>query len=91
MGGGSGIVKAMTKRIKSFEGQIRTQQRVSKILLEDKKAIGVLLENGIKIKAKNIISNADPTTTYLNFIGKEYLSNKLNKISFVLCFKKNLE
>lgn len=79
MGGGSGIVKAMTKNIKSFDGEIRTQQKVSKILLENNKAIGVQLENGTKIKAKNIISNADPTTTYLNFIGKENISKKLNK------------
>lgn len=82
MGGGAAIVKAMTKAIKKFGGEIRTGQGVKRILLErlkgDKKinAAGVELQNGQKIMAKNIISNADPTATY-SMVGAENLSNKL--------------
>ncbi|MEO8516944.1 MAG: NAD(P)/FAD-dependent oxidoreductase [Flavobacterium sp.] len=79
MGGGSGIVKAMTNKIKGYNGVVRTQQSVTKILIENKKAYGVELANGAKILAKNIVSNADPTTTYLKLIGKENISKKLNK------------
>lgn len=79
MGGGSGIVKAMTNKIKSYNGVVRTQQSVTKILIESKKAYGVELANGTKILAKNIISNADPTTTYLKLIGAENISKKLNR------------
>lgn len=79
MGGGSGIVKAMTNKIKGYGGVVRTQQSVVKILLDNKRAIGVEMQNGQQIKAKNIISNADPTTTYLKLIGKENISKKLNK------------
>jgi len=82
MGGGAAIVKAMTKAIKKLGGEIRTGQGVKRILLErtggNKKncATGVELENGERINAKNIISNADPTATY-KMVGEENLSKKL--------------
>lgn len=82
MGGGGAIVKAMTNAIKKNGSEIRTSQGVKRILLEGnkrKRAVGVELENGEKIYAKNIISNADPSTTYLNLIGKNNLSPKLLK------------
>lgn len=79
MGGGAGIVKAMTNKIKSYNGVIRTQQSVAKILVENKMAFGVELADGKRILAKNIISNADPATTYLKLVGKENISKKLNK------------
>ena len=79
MGGGGGIVKAMTNKIKSYGGVVRTQKSVAKILIENKKAFGVELTSGEKIFAKNIISNADPSTTYLKLIGKENISKKLTQ------------
>ncbi|PKP45607.1 MAG: NAD(P)/FAD-dependent oxidoreductase, partial [Bacteroidetes bacterium HGW-Bacteroidetes-12] len=80
MGGGGAIVKAMTNRIKNFGGEIRTQQSVKQILLEGekkKKAVGVELESGEKIFANRIISNADPSKTYLDMVGANHLSSKL--------------
>ena len=79
MGGGGGIVKAMTNSIKRNGGEIRVKQDVVKILIENKKAVGIQLKNGDKIIAKYIVSNADPSITYLNLIGKEHLSSKLIK------------
>ena len=79
MGGGGGIVKAMTNGVKKNGGEIRVKQDVKKIIIENKKAIGIQLKNGEKIFAKNIVSNADPSITYLNLIGKENLSKNLIK------------
>jgi all-trans-retinol 13,14-reductase len=79
LGGGGGIVKAMTNKIKSYGGVIKTQQRVKRILIENNKAIGVELDNSQKIIAKNIISNADPSTTFLDLIGRPHCSKKLLK------------
>jgi all-trans-retinol 13,14-reductase len=82
MGGGSAIVKAMTNSIKKYGGEVRTGAGVKRILLaegEKKKAIGVELENGEKLFAKRIISNADPAKTYLDMVGSENLSSKLLK------------
>jgi all-trans-retinol 13,14-reductase len=79
MGGGGGIVKAMTNAVKKHGGEIRVKQNVAKILIENKKAIGIQLENGQQILAKTIVSNADPSNTYLKLIGKEHLSKGLIK------------
>jgi all-trans-retinol 13,14-reductase len=79
MGGGGGIAKAMTNGVKRHGGEVRVKQTVEKILIEDGKAIGVALKDGQKIFAKHIVSNADPTITYLDFVGKENLSKALVK------------
>jgi all-trans-retinol 13,14-reductase len=79
MGGGGGIVKAMTNGVKKHGGEVRVKQNVEKILIENKKAVGVQLKEGTTIYAKNIISNADPSITYLNLIGKNNLSKGLVK------------
>jgi phytoene dehydrogenase-like protein len=87
MGGGAAIVKAMTNAIKRNGGEIKTGEAVKKIVLQDeadpspgtrRKAIGVELENGEVIRAKRIISNADPAATY-KMVGNENLSPKLIK------------
>jgi len=81
MGGGAAIVKAMTSAIKKYGGEIHTGQGVKKIIVEgDKKfrAVGVELQNGEQIRAKQIISNADPSATY-KLVGHENLSSKLLK------------
>ena len=81
MGGGAAIVKAMTKAIKKYGGEIHTGQGVKKIIVEgDKKlhVVGVELQNGELIRAKRVISNADPETTF-KLAGHENLSSKLLK------------
>jgi all-trans-retinol 13,14-reductase len=82
MGGGAGIVKAMTKTISNYGGDVRTRQKVKRILLEEKGnkkyAVGVELESGEVIKAKRIVSNADPTKTF-ELAGDENISEKLKK------------
>ena len=80
MGGGGAIVKAMTNVIKKNGGEVKTQQSVNRILIdsqERKRAIGVELQNGKQIFADRIISNTDPGKTYLELVGKKYLSQKL--------------
>ncbi len=79
LGGGGGIVKALTQAVKKHNGEIRTKQNVQKILIKNNVAIGVEIVGGEKIYATTIVSNADPSTTYLNLVGKENLSTKLLK------------
>ena len=82
MGGGAAIVKAMTKTLQKNGGTIRTGTAVKSIILEGdkkRKAIGVELENGEKLYASKIISNADPGITYLKLVKEQNLSKKLLK------------
>ncbi len=79
MGGGGGYVKAFTKRIKSLGGEIRTKSKVDRILVEQGQAIGVKLESGEIINADRVISNADPSITFLGLVGENNISKKLKK------------
>ncbi|WP_317168333.1 phytoene desaturase family protein [Pelagihabitans pacificus] len=82
MGGGGALIKAMTNAIKRHGGEIRTSTPVRRIILENgirKKAVGVELENGNQLFADRIVSNADVGITYNQLIGKEHLSQKLQK------------
>ncbi len=79
LGGGSGIIKAMTNGLKKHAGELRVKQRVQRILVENNTAFGVELADGQRITAGNIVSNADPATTYLKMVGEAYLSKKLAK------------
>lgn len=80
VGGGAGIIKAMTNAIKKYGGEIRVEQCVKRILVEGhstKTVVGVQLESGEQIKAKYVISNADPDKTFREMLGTENLSKKL--------------
>ncbi|UWX56286.1 hypothetical protein NYZ99_08715 [Maribacter litopenaei] len=82
MGGGGAMVKAMTNKFKEHGGHLKTSTGVKRILIEEgksKKAIGVELQSGEQIFAKNIVSNADIGITYNKLIGQQYLSSKLRK------------
>lgn len=82
MGGGGALIKAMTNAIKKHGGEVSTSNGVKKIILEgtdQKKAIGVVLENGQQLFADHIISNADVGITYNQLIGREHLSQRLQK------------
>ena len=81
MGGGAAIVKAMTNAIKKYGGVIKTGLAVKRILVEGEtklNAVGVELQNGEIIRAKRVISNADPAATY-KMVGHQTLSPKLLK------------
>ncbi len=79
MSGGAGIVKAMTNAFKRNGGEIRTGQRVNRIIIENNTAIGVSMANGEQIFSKRVISNADPSTTFLKMAGTENISKRMAK------------
>jgi len=76
IGGGSKIAETIEKVIHKCGGQVITNASVKEILIENDKAVGVLLENGKKIKAKDIISNTGVINTYKHLIPSSY-SKKL--------------
>jgi len=79
LGGSYIIPRAFVRALKRAGGEIKLKTRVNKILLEGHKVVGVKLENGQEIRAKYVISNADPEVTFGKLIGREHLSSKLLK------------
>jgi all-trans-retinol 13,14-reductase len=63
-GGAKKIPMAMIKALRRHGGQIRLRARVSEILLDRGRAVGVALASGERLTAGNVISNADPAVTF---------------------------
>ncbi len=69
----SGILKPLEDGIRERGGEIFLRRKAKKILVQDGKACGVLLESGEIIRGKAIISNVDASTTFFQMVGEEYL------------------
>lgn len=78
-GGGRAIPKAFIKRLRALGGDIQTNARVQRIVLEGGVVKGVQLEDGTQISAPIVVSNADPEVTYGSLIGHEHLPPSLSK------------
>lgn len=73
-GGGMGaLTDALAKAAIDAGVVIKTHSPVRRILVHDDRAAGVVLESGESFAAANVISNADPKTTFLRLLGPEYL------------------
>jgi prolycopene isomerase len=72
-GGSSALVDCMVERFKEAGGELELNSRVVKILLEEKRAIGVETAKGAKIGARVVISNAAANQTFLKLVGREAL------------------
>ena len=76
LGGGYTIPKAFIRALKRAGGEIRVRTRVSQIMLEGRRAIGVRLADGQEIRAHHVVSNADPEVTFGQLIGRQHLGRR---------------
>jgi phytoene dehydrogenase-like protein len=75
-GGFVNLPNALAKYIESHGGSILTNSRVTKILIENNRAIGVSLSNGKNILVRKIVvSSTDPSTLVLKLIGEDYVDS----------------
>jgi len=72
-GGMGGITRAMARSALSAGVTIRTAAPVERILVEDGRAAGVVLENGEEIRSRVVLSNADPKRTFLKLLPSEHI------------------
>jgi len=67
-GGMYEIPQALGKLARELNVEIKTSVEVEKILVENKKAIGVRLTNGERLKSDYVVANSDAVETYRNLI-----------------------
>jgi phytoene dehydrogenase-like protein len=72
-GGTGAISNAIAGAAREAGVEIRTQTSVSKILVKDGSAAGVVLENGDYFTANVVSSSLDPNQTFLKLVGDEHL------------------
>jgi phytoene dehydrogenase-like protein len=73
LGGLGALSDALARAALARGAAIRTGNAVERILVRDDRAAGVVLQSGEQISADNVISNADPKTTFLQLLGGEHL------------------
>ncbi|OUL32783.1 beta-carotene ketolase [Nostoc sp. 106C] len=70
-GGTGALVKALVNLVTSKGGVILTDQHVEKVLIDDKKAVGVRVGGGTEYRAKyGVISNIDAKRLFLQMTDK---------------------
>jgi phytoene dehydrogenase-like protein len=74
MGGMGAVTQAMTAAAKEAGAEIRNGAEVKEISVKDGAATAVVLANGEEIRAKTIVSNADPRRTLLHLVDPTHLT-----------------
>jgi phytoene dehydrogenase-like protein len=73
MGGMGSITSAMAKAARGFGAEIRTSAAGQQIDSREGRVRGVVLEDGTEIRARVVLSNADPKRTFLGMVPERDL------------------
>jgi phytoene dehydrogenase-like protein len=73
MGGMGAITQAIAAAARGFGAEIVADAPVDRILVEGRRASGVVLADGTVIRARVVLSNADPKRTFLGLVGEALL------------------
>ena len=79
MGGTTSIISEMVKLFEQLGGELVLNSQVSKINIENRKVLGLTLQNGTVVDSEIVISNADTAWTYQNLIDGEHRKTWTNK------------
>lgn len=71
-GGTGALVQALVRLTEELGGRFYFNAEVDKILIENKRAVGVRLKDGSVHKADHVISNADVPFTYMHLIDPQH-------------------
>jgi len=80
IGGSLPMAQAVEKRYCDLGGEILYNARVSKILVEDNRAVGIQLADGRVEKADIVISAADGHATIYDMLDGCYMDEKINAL-----------
>jgi phytoene dehydrogenase-like protein len=72
-GGMGAISDSLAGALQQHGGELRTSAGVQQVLVENRKAVGVVLENGDEIRAGIVVSNLDAKRTFTRIMDKNDL------------------
>lgn len=86
MGGTGAIVEGLVGLIEGQGNEVRYRAEVSRIVVENGRACGVVLKSGQSIRADVVVSNADPAWTYRYLLPetarKRWTDKKIDKADY---------
>lgn len=78
--GSLGLASSIEKRFKNLQGKISFNSKVEKIIVENHKAVGVLLSNNQELRADIIVSACDGFSTVMKMLDGKYLNDTYKKL-----------
>jgi len=79
LGGSLPLSRALEKRYRGLGGDTRYKSRVTAILVEKDRAVGVKLADGTEQRAGAVVWGADAHTAIFDLLGGRYLDDKLRR------------
>jgi phytoene dehydrogenase-like protein len=79
-GGAKSIPRAYIRELRRRGGEIRMKTRVTRILVDDGRATGVLTDRGETLRAGSVVCNADPAVTYGKLLAPEHCKRQVRKV-----------
>jgi phytoene dehydrogenase-like protein len=76
-GGTGGIAEAIASSARALGAEIRLNSKVTQVIVKNGRTVGVALENGDELRAKVVLSSADPIVTYLKLVDPKHLPEDL--------------
>jgi phytoene dehydrogenase-like protein len=76
-GGMGSLPRALAASLRAQGGEVLTNVAVTRVLIQDGRAVGVELSDGRRVAARVVLSNADPKQTLLRLVGEEHLEKGL--------------
>ena len=73
LGGSLAMAERIIGKFRAMGGKLYTKTPVKRILTEDKKAVGIELESGERVKADIVISAVDPAFLFGSLIDRAYM------------------
>jgi phytoene dehydrogenase-like protein len=76
-GGMGAVSRCIADSARASGAEIRSEAPVKRIVVENGKARGVEMWDGTILRADRVVSNAHPTTTYLDLVGEVHLPEQV--------------
>jgi phytoene dehydrogenase-like protein len=80
MNGCESLVKALANNITEKGGKILTNKKVTKILIENNRAVGIKLNDGKILKADYVFASGGIQNTFHKLVGKKHLTKALKNL-----------
>jgi phytoene dehydrogenase-like protein len=77
-GGMGGVSRALARAAESAGVEIRANAEVQRVAIDGSgRSVGVELSDGSLLRARRVVSNAHPITTYLDLVGEDRLPDEV--------------
>ena len=80
IGGSLRMIGLIEDNYRRLGGRIRFRARVERVLVEDGRAVGVVLQNGEEMRADIVVSAADGHATIFDMLGGRFVDERVRKI-----------